>query len=483
MKSRIVPKILSRVLIIEAGLLCLPMICAGVYDESTTPFFFTILALMVVAFALAWPSRGAKIRSMRAAEGFVAVGLSWILMSLFGALPYVFSGAIPSYVDAFFETVSGLTTTGASILTDVESLPRSILFWRSFSHFIGGMGVLVFMMAVMPLDESHSLHLMRAEMTGPVKGKLVPQMSVTAKILYRLYIALTATEVLFLLLGGMPFYDSLLTAFGTTATGGFGIYNTSIGYYNSLYIEMVVSVFMVLSGINFNLYYLVILRRSIKGFKSEELMVYLGIIGVATLAIASNISRQMGGFARGLRYAFFQVASIMTSTGFSSADFDAWPSFSKVLLVLLMIIGACAGSTGGGAKVSRIIIMAKSAFNELRQQASPRTVLRITLDGNRLDDLTIKMTHVYLTMYASLVVLSCLFLSVQGVDLVTTFTSTIACLSNIGPGLGAVGPAGNFAFWNPAAKLVLSGLMLLGRLDIYAIMMLFSRHVWRSLLR
>ena len=483
MKSRIVPKILSRVLIIEAGLLCLPMICAGVYDESTTPFFFTILALMVVAFALAWPSRGAKIRSMRAAEGFVAVGLSWILMSLFGALPYVFSGAIPSYVDAFFETVSGLTTTGASILTDVESLPRSILFWRSFSHFIGGMGVLVFMMAVMPLDESHSLHLMRAEMTGPVKGKLVPRMSVTAKILYRLYIALTATEVLFLLLGGMPFYDSLLTAFGTTATGGFGIYNTSIGYYNSLYIEMVVSVFMVLSGINFNLYYLVILRRSIKGFKSEELMVYLGIIGVATLAIASNISRQMGGFARGLRYAFFQVASIMTSTGFSSADFDAWPSFSKVLLVLLMIIGACAGSTGGGAKVSRIIIMAKSAFNELRQQASPHTVLRITLDGNRLDDLTIKMTHVYLTMYASLVVLSCLFLSVQGVDLVTTFTSTIACLSNIGPGLGAVGPAGNFAFWNPAAKLVLSGLMLLGRLDIYAIMMLFSRHVWRSLLR
>ena len=483
MKSRIVPKILSRVLIIEAGLLCLPMICAGVYDESTTPFFFTILALMVVAFALAWPSRGAKIRSMRAAEGFVAVGLSWILMSLFGALPYVFSGAIPSYVDAFFETVSGLTTTGASILTDVESLPRSILFWRSFSHFIGGMGVLVFMMAVMPLDESHSLHLMRAEMTGPVKGKLVPRMSVTAKILYRLYIALTATEVLFLLLGGMPFYDSLLTAFGTTATGGFGIYNTSIGYYNSLYIEMVVSVFMVLSGINFNLYYLVILRRSIKGFKSEELMVYLGIIGVATLAIASNISRQVGGFARGLRYAFFQVASIMTSTGFSSADFDAWPSFSKVLLVLLMIIGACAGSTGGGAKVSRIIIMAKSAFNELRQQASPHTVLRITLDGNRLDDLTIKMTHVYLTMYASLVVLSCLFLSVQGVDLVTTFTSTIACLSNIGPGLGAVGPAGNFAFWNPAAKLVLSGLMLLGRLDIYAIMMLFSRHVWRSLLR
>ena len=483
MRSRIVPKILSRVLVIGAALLCLPMICAGIYDEPTTPFLYTIVAIMLVAAALAWVSRGAKIRSMRAVEGFVSVGLSWIILSMFGALPYVISGEIPSYIDAFFETVSGLTTTGASILTDVEALSRSMLFWRSFSHFIGGMGVLVFMMAVMPLDESHSLHLMRAEMTGPVKGKLVPQMSVTAKILYRLYIALTAIEVVFLLAGGMPLYDSLLTSFGTTATGGFGIYNSSIGYYNSVYIEMVVSVFMVLSGVNFNLYYLVILRRSIKGLKSEELMVYLGIIAAATLTIASNISQQVGGLAKGLRYAFFQVASIMTSTGFSSADFDLWPTYSKTLLVLLMVIGACAGSTGGGTKVSRLIIMAKSAIAELRQQASPHTVQRITLDGNRLDALTIKMTHVYLTMYASLVVLSCLFLSIQGVDLVTTFTSTIACISNIGPGLAMVGPTGNFAFWNPAAKLVLSGLMLLGRLDIYAVMMLFSRHVWRSLLR
>ena len=483
MKSRIVPRILSRVLIIEAAMLCVPMICAGIYDEPTRPFLITIILIMVASFVLAYPSRNVHIRDMRAVEGFVSVGLSWILMSLFGALPYVLSGAIPFYIDAFFETVSGLTTTGASILADVEVLPRSILFWRSFSHFIGGMGVLVFMMAVMPLDEQHSMHLLRAEVTGPVKGKLVPQMSATAKILYRLYIALNALEVVFLMLGGMPLYDSLLTAFGTTATGGFGIYNASIGAYESVYIEMVVAVFMVLSGINFNLYYLALLRRSFKVFRSEELITYLGIIGFATITVASNISKRVGGFVQGLRYAFFQVASIMTSTGFSSANFDYWPTYSKVLLVLLMIIGACAGSTGGGTKVSRLIIMVKTAFTELRQQASPRSVLRITLDGTRLDDLTIKNTLTYLMMYASLVVLSCLFLSIQGVDLITTFTSTIACLSNIGPGLGAVGPAGNFAFWNPGAKLVLSFLMLLGRLDIFAVVMLFSRHVWRALLR
>lgn len=483
MRSRIIPKLLSRVLLIEAALLCAPTVCAGIYAEDTAPFLLTIICLLVVSAMLAWPSRRARIRSMRAVEGFVGVGLSWIVMSLFGAVPFVLSGAIPSFVDAFFETVSGFTTTGASILTDVEVLPRSILFWRSFSHFIGGMGVLVFMMAVMPLDEQHSLHLMRAEMTGPVKGKLVPQMSSTAKILYRLYVALTAVEVAFLLAGGMPLYDSLLTAFGTTATGGFGIYNASMGAYGSVYLEMVVAVFMVLSGVNFNLYYLVLMRRSIKGLKSEELFTYLAIIAFATLTIAANIAGQVGGLAQGLRYSFFQVASIMTSTGFSSANFDLWPTYSKVLLVLLMIIGACAGSTGGGTKVSRLIIMVKTTIGDLRQQASPRSVLRVTLDGSRLDDRTIKMTYVYLTMYASLVVLSCLFLSTQGEDLVTTFTSTIACLSNIGPGLALVGPAGNFALWNPAAKVLLSFLMLLGRLDIYAVAMLFSPSVWKSLLR
>lgn len=470
-------------LLIEAALLCLPMICAGIYGEATEPFLVTIVMVIIASLALALPSREAKVRSMRAAEGFVSVGLAWILMSLFGAVPYVLSGAIPNYIDALFETVSGLTTTGASVVPDVDALPYSILFWRSFSHFIGGMGVLVFMMAVMPLDEQHSMHLMRAEVPGPVKGKLVPQMSATAKILYRLYIAMTAAEVVFLLAGGMPLFDSLCTAFGTTATGGFGVHSESMGYYNSVYLEMVVAVFMVLSGINYNLYYLVILRRSIKGLKNEELLWYLGIIGFSTVTIAANIAHRVGGYAQGMRYAFFQVASIMTSTGFSSADFDLWPAFSKVLLVLLMIIGACAGSTGGGTKVSRLIIIVKTAFTELRQQASPRSVLRINLDGSPLDDLTIKNALIYLIMYASLVVLSCLFLSLQGVDLVSTFTSTIACLSNIGPGLGAVGPTGNFAFWNPAAKLVLSFLMLLGRLEIYAIMMLFSRHVWRSLLR
>ena len=475
--------ILSRVLIIEAGLLCLPMMCAGWYHEPTGPFLHTIVTVMLVALALAYPSRRASIRSMRAVEGFVGVALSWIVMSLFGALPYVFSGAIPSYVDALFEMVSGITTTGSSILTDLESLPRSIIFWRSFSHFIGGMGVLVFMMAILPMDEQHSMHLMRAEVPGPVKGKLVPRMRDTAKILYLLYIAITVAEVVFLLLGGMPLFDSLCTAFGTTATGGFGVHNNSMAYYDSAYLEMVVAVFMVLSGVNYNLYYLVILRRSIKGFKSEELGWYLAIIAAATVTIASNIVKSVGSMAHALRLAFFQVASIMTSTGFASTDFDLWPAYSKVLLVLLMIIGACAGSTGGGTKVSRLIIIVKAAVAELRQQASPRSVLRVTLDGERLDAETIRTTLVFLIMYASLVVLSCLLLSIQGVDLITTFTSTIACISNIGPGLALVGPTGNFAFWSDPAKLLLSFLMIAGRPEIYAIMMLFSRHVWRSLLR
>ena len=483
MKSRIVPRILSRVLIIEAGLLCLPMICAGIYGESTAPFLNTIVLLLIFSLALAYPSRKASIRGIRAVEGFVSVGFAWILMSLFGALPYMFSGTTTSYIDAVFEMVSGITPTGASILTDLESLPRSIIFWRSFSHFIGGMGVLVFMMAVMPLDEQHSMHLLRAEVPGPVKGKLVPQMRTTARILYRLYIAMTAAEVLFLLIGGMPLFDSLCTAFGTTATGGFGVHNESMAYYNSVYLEMVVAVFMVLSGVNYNLYYMVMLRKSIKGFKSEELAWYLGIVGFSTVSIAVSIAHRVGGLKQGLRFAFFQVASIMTTTGFSSTNFDAWSAFPKVLLVLLMIIGGCAGSTAGGTKVSRLIIIVKSAFTDLRQQASPRSVLRITLDGERLDAEVIRTTLIFLIMYASLIVLSCLALSIQGIDLITTFTSTIACLSNIGPGLGAVGPMGNFAFWSPIAKLILSFLMIAGRLEIYAIMMLFSRHVWRSLLR
>ncbi len=479
MNYRILMKILSRILLIEAALLILPLITALIYGESVLPFLFTAAIILAAAVVLLIPGRKAD-NSMYAREGFISVALSWIAVSLFGALPFVFSGTIPSYVDALFEIVSGFTTTGASILSDVECMPRGILFWRSFSHLIGGMGVLVFMMAVLPMDDERSLHLLRAEVPGPVKGKLVPRMRSTARILYLIYLGLTALEVVMLLCGGMPLFDSLITAFGTTGTGGFGIRNASIGAYGSVYLEMVVAVFMILSGINFNLYYIVLLKRSLKGFKSEELGWYLSIIFLATVTIALNIAHQCGGLFPSLRYSFFQVASIMTSTGFSTANFDLWPSYSRMLLVLLMIVGACAGSTGGGTKVSRLVIITKASFGEIRRQLFPNSVSRFALDGHRLDEAAIRTSMVYFILYILTALLSALLLSLQGLDLVTTLTSVIACLSNIGPGLSLVGPTGNFAVWNDAGKLLLCLCMLLGRLEIFPVAMLLAPGVWVS---
>ena len=477
MNYRILMKILSRILLIEAALLLAPLAAALIYAESLLPFLWTILIILAAA-GLCWlPGRQAD-GVLRAREGFVSVSLSWIVMSLFGALPFVFSGVIPNYIDALFETVSGLTTTGASVLPEVESLPRGILFWRSFSHFIGGMGVLVFMMAVLPVDDAHSMHLMRAEVPGPVKGKLVPRMRSTARILYLIYIGLTLVEFLLLLCGGLSAYDALLTAFGTTATGGFGIRNASIAGFDSLYVEMVVAVFMFLAGVNFNLYYIAILKRSLKGFRSEELGWYVGIIAFSTVTIAADIAGRCGGFGSALRYSFFQVSSVITSTGYGTADFNLWPAWSRTLLVLLMIMGACAGSTGGGTKVARLMIAVKSSFGEIRRQLFPRSVQRCTLDGERLDDAVVRNTLAYHSLYALIAVASTLLLSLDGLDLETTVTSVISCLSNIGPGLNLVGPAANYAVWSGGAKLLLSLCMLLGRLEIFPIVMLVAPDVW-----
>lgn len=477
MNYRILLKILSRVLLIEAALLLAPLVTAAVFGESLAPFLWTIALILLAGTALWLPGRSAD-DSLRAREGFASVALGWILLSLFGALPFVFSGVLPSYADALFEIVSGLTTTGASVLTEVETLPRGILFWRSFSHFIGGMGVLVFMMAVLPMDDEHSLHLLRAEVPGPVKGKLVPRMRTTARILYTIYIALTLVEAVLLLCGGMPLYDSLLTAFGTTATGGFGVRSASIGAYGSVYIEMVVAAFMLLSGVNFNLYYIVLLRRSLKGFRSEELGWYLGIIAFAAVTIGADIAARCGGFLSGLRYSFFQVVSVMTSTGYATADFSLWPSYSRTVLVLLMIVGACAGSTGGGMKVSRIVIAVKASLGEIRRQLFPRSVARLSMDGNRMDAAVIRNTLIYCALYALTVMAACLLLSLQGFDMETTLTSVISCLSNIGPGLGLAGPAGSFAPWSWAAKLLLCLCMLLGRLEFFPVLLLLSPDVW-----
>ena len=405
------------------------------------------------------------------------VTLSWVVISLFGALPFVFSGAIPNYISALFEIISGFTTTGASVLPEVESVPKGVLFWRSFSHFVGGMGVLVFMMAVLPTDDEHSMHLLRAEVPGPVKGKLMPKMRGTARVLYYIYIAMTAVEVVLLLLGGLSLFDALTTAFGTAGTGGFGVRNASIGAYNSAYVDLVVGVFMVAFGVNFNLYYIVLVKRSLKGLKSQELWGYLLVVAAATVTIALNIVHQYQSILQALRYSFFQVSSIVTTTGFATADFNQWPSYSRATLVLLMLMGACAGSTGGGTKVARLVILCKTIWGEIRQLIYPRSVVRVTLDGERLDSAAVRNTMVYYMLYTLFALGSFLLLSLEGYDLETTFTSVISCLSNIGPGLGLVGPTGNFAIWSGPSKLVLSLCMLLGRLEIFPVLTLFAAGV------
>ncbi len=473
MNYRIITSILGRILAIEAGLLLLPLAVSVLYGEAVMPFVWTIglcLAGGGALLALGHKHTG----TLHPREGFASVALSWVVISLFGALPFVFSGAIPNYIDALFEIISGFTTTGASVLPAVEVVPKGVLFWRSFSHLVGGMGVLVFMMAVLPTDDEHSMHLLRAEVPGPVKGKLTPKMRGTARSLYIIYLVMTAAEVVFLLAGGLNWFDALTTAFGTAGTGGFGVRNASIGAYGSAYVDMVVGVFMVLFGVNFNLYYIVLIRRSLKGFKSQELGVYLLVVAAATVTIALNISHLYDGFLQAMRYSFFQVSSIITTTGFATADFDLWPSYSRALLVLLMLLGACAGSTGGGTKVARLVILGKTIWGEIRKLLFPRAVGRVTLDGERLEAGAIHNTMVFYMLYTLIALLSFLLLSLEGFDLETTFTSVISCLSNIGPGLGRVGPTGNFAFWSGPSKLVLSLCMLLGRLEIFPVLTLFA---------
>ena len=477
MNYQIIAGILSRVLAIEAGLLLLPLGVALIYGETVVPFVQTILLTLVAAGLLLLLGRKQQ-GGLRPREGFVSVTLSWVVISLFGALPFVFSGAIPNYISALFEIISGFTTTGASVLPAVEVVPKGVLFWRSFSHLIGGMGVLVFMMAILPTDDEHSMHLLRAEVPGPVKGKLVPKMRDTARTLYVIYLVMTGVEIVLLLLGGLNLFDASTTAFGTAGTGGFGVRNASIGAYDSAYVDVVVGVFMILFGVNFNLYYVVLIRRSLKGFKSQELGVYLLVVVAATATIALNIASRYESFLQALRYSFFQVSSIITTTGFATDDFNLWPSYSRALLVLLMVLGACAGSTGGGTKVARLVIVGKAILGEIRRMLFPRSVGRITLDGERLEDDAIHNTMVYYVLYALFALGAFLALSVEGYDLETTFTSVISCLSNIGPGLNLVGPTGNFAFWSGPSKLILSLCMLLGRLEIFPVLTLFASGVW-----
>ena len=470
--------VIGRILLTEAALLMLPMALAAACGEAALPFLIPALLLAVIGLALGL--KAPKRSSLYARDGFAVVALAWVLMSAFGAMPFVISGDIPHFVDAFFETVSGFTTTGASILTEIEPLGRGVLFWRSFTHWVGGMGVLVFVMAILPMSagDGHGMHLMRAEVPGPSVGKLVSRMGDTAKILYGIYLAMTVIEIVLLLLGGMPLFDACIHAFGTAGTGGFSCRNLSVGAYDSAYFDVVIGVFMLLFGVNFNLYYFLLIKRFRDVFHSEELRAYLLIVGAAVAAIVADIIHIYGTVGRSLRYAFFQVASIITTTGFATADFNAWPEFSRAILVILMFVGACAGSTGGGVKVARVVILCKTSLGDMRKMLHPNAVTTVRFEGKPLTDRTIRSVHLFLTVYILIFTVSVLLLSLDRFDLTTTFTAVAACINNIGPGLEVVGPMGNYAQFSPAAKLLLSFDMLVGRLEIFPMLLLFAPSIW-----
>ena len=479
MNYAIVFRLLSYILLCESALLMLPAATSAIYGEWSVLGAFLITAALCVVFGLllrlAKPT--SKVFYMR--EGFATTALSWIVISIMGAVPFVLTGCIPDPIDALFETVSGFTTTGASILPAVEGLPRGILLWRSFTHWIGGMGVLVFLLTLLPLTGGSHVNLMKAESPGPQVDKLVPKVQSTAKLLYGIYLALTLAQLVFLVAGGMPLFESLLTAFGTAGTGGFGFKNDSFAQF-SPYIQWVVTIFMILFGVNFNFYFLLLLRRFRRAVSSEEVRAYLGIILVSIGIITLNIRSMYSGLGEALRHAAFQVGSIITTTGFSSCDFDLWPTLSKQLLVLLMFVGACAGSTGGGMKVSRILIFRKTVGKELKQAMHPQVVAPVRMDGKLLSHETIRTTNVYLCAYLFILVVSIMLISLDGFDMVTNFTAVAATLNNIGPGLSQVGPMMNFAGFSNPAKLVLIFDMLAGRLELFPMLVLFLPSAWRK---
>ncbi len=474
MNKRKIISIIGKIILIEAVLMIPSLIVAIIYgDGDAAAFLWTIIPFLLVGLLLSGIKQSDKRMSSR--DGYFIVAAAWIIVSLIGALPLYLAGGFDSYIGALFEIVSGFTTTGASVLAEPADLGHGVLFWRSFTHWIGGMGVLVFMLMVMPMENDNSMHLVRAEVPGPTAGKLVPRMRTTSMILYGIYAAMTVILIIFLLAGGMPVFDSLCIGFGTAGTGGFAINSAGIAGYNSVYLEIVISIFMLLFGINFNLFHLLLLGKVKEVFKSEETKVYFGIVAVSVLAIAVNIMGQTQSFARSLREAFFQVSSIITTTGFATVDYNFWPEFSKHTLVLLMIFGACAGSTGGGMKISRVIILVKSLFAEIKQIISPKAIVTVRLDGKAVNKQTLNSTRVYAAAYMILICVFTLVLSLDGLDLTTNLTAVLACFNNIGPGLGLVGPAANFSVYSEWAQLWLSIAMLTGRLEIFPMFLLFAK--------
>ncbi len=479
MNYRMIAYTIGRILIIVAAAMMIPLVLSLFFDEGIASAYL-IPILLSLAIGAAVSIKPPENKSMFVREGMVIVGLSWIIISIIGGMPFFISRQIPNAVDCFFETVSGFTTTGSTILSDVESMSKSLLFWRSFTHWLGGMGVLVFAMAIFSSKDTRATYMMKAEMPGPVVGKLTSKWQFSARILYIIYVALTVLEIVFLIFGGMPVFDSIVHTFGTAGTGGFGIKNTSIAYYNSAYIDYVIGIFMVLFGLNFNIYFLLLMRKFANLKHEDEMKWYIGIVLLASVVIAFNIMPLYHTFAKSFRYSFFQVSSIMTTTGYATADYCTWPMLSQVILVLLMIIGACAGSTGGGIKVIRFIILLKVAKRAVRKAASPRSVFSVNTAGKTVEWEILNGVLAYFVIYIIFMGVSILLVSLDNKDLATTVTSVIATMNNIGPGLGEIGPTGNFADFSILSKLVMSIDMLVGRLEFYPILILFSPYVWKK---
>ncbi len=481
MNYKMMGRFLAQILGIEALFMLPALLISGIFHEWNAVFGF-VIALALLAFAVALLlllSRNAR-RTLNERESLVCVGISWIVLSLFGCVPFFASGEIPRWIDAFFEIVSGFTTTGASILNDVERLPKGILYWRSFSHWLGGMGVLVFLLAVAPSgrNEGYTMHLLRAESPGPNVGKLAPRMRKTAGTLYLLYVVLTVVNVAFLLAGNMPLLDAICTAFGTAGTGGFGVKNSSLAGY-SPYIQNVCTVFMILFGVNFSCYYLLLLRQVREVFRDEELRLYLGILAGAMILITLDLRGFYANLGETVRHVAFQVASVMTTTGFATTDFDLWPGFSKAILMFLMVVGACAGSTGGGLKCARLLLLLKSLKRNTLRILNPRKVMVVRNNDQPVNEQILDNTNAYLAAYVAIVIASFILLSLDGFSMGTNLTAVLACFNNIGPGLEMVGPTGNFSMFSPLSKLVLILDMLAGRLEIFPILVLFSRHAWK----
>ncbi len=478
MNFKMVFNIIGRICKVTGILLLIPMIVAACYAETENIFIFMCLGIATFLFGLLLSvACKTKNHTIYAKEGFAVVVITWVIMSLIGAVPFVISGNIPSYIDAFFETVSGFTTTGASILTDVEAMSKSMLFWRSFTHWIGGMGVLVFVMALLPNVTDRPMHILKAEVPGPVVGKLVPKAKETAKILYLIYIALTLLEIALLLIGGMPFFDSVVHTFGTAGTGGFGIKGDSIAGY-SPYCQWVITVFMLLFGVNFNVYFLLLIRRFKYALKSSEIWCYISIVAVSIAVITFNIRTMYDTLEETVRNSAFQVASIITTTGFSTVNFDLWPGLSKGILLVLMMIGACAGSTGGGIKVSRVVILFKSAAKEIRKMIHTRSVSSVHFEGKAVSGDIVSSVATYFFVYMICMFAAFLAISFEPFGFESNFSAVVACFNNIGPGFGEVGALGSYSEYSAFSKIVLSVAMLLGRLEIFPMLIVFSPKTW-----